>query len=192
MNFPEQIVSERIILKRPFPATFVLAESLYTVVDNSRETLREWLPWVDNTHSAENEFTDYLINWCQKHWEDGNGYAYLIHDKQSDQILGAIDIFHVTETDKSGEIGYWLANEAVGKGIMQEAVRALEGTAFQLGLNRITIRNDTQNTKSVRVAQRAGYHLDGILRQDAWDKYHQRFRDTNIWSKLQSEREKEC
>ena len=77
MEFPEQIESERIILKRPYPTTFQLAQELYDVVDKSRDTLREWLPWVDLTHSAEAEYTNYLIDWCQKHWESEKGYAYV-------------------------------------------------------------------------------------------------------------------
>ena len=74
---------------------------------------------------------------------------------------------------------------------MQEAVRALETEAFQAGINRIIIRNDTQNLRSARVAKKAGYTLEGIMRQDAWDDYHKRLRDTNIWAKLKSDWEKE-
>ena len=186
MNFPEQITSERLVLKRPFPATFNIAQELFTLVEESRQTLREWLPWVDKTHSPEDEFS-YLTNWCQKHWEENSGYAYLIHEKVTDKIIGSVDIFKVSDENKSGEIGYWLTDSAVGHGYMQEAVHALESTAFVAGLNRIVIGNDTQNLRSVNVAKRAGYHLDGVLRQDAWDDFHQRFRDTNVWSKLKSE-----
>ena len=188
MNFPERIESERITLKRPFPATLELAEKIYEIVDQSRETLREWLPWVDKTHSASDELEHWLKEWCQKHWEDGIGYAYLIHDKKTDTILGSVDIINVEERDQSGEIGYWLGNHAVGKGYMQEAVQALEKVAFENGINRIVIRNDTMNLRSVHVPQRAGYHLDGVMRQDKWDEFHHRLRDTNIWSKLKSDR----
>ena len=187
MIFPEQIESKRLVLKRPFPPTFELAQKVYAVVDASRETLREWLPWVDQTHSAEDEYTHFLVNWCQKHWEEGAGFPYLIHDKETHEVLGAIDLMKYSEKNKSGEIGYWLGDSAVGYGYMSEALSALENTAFELGINRIEIKNDTMNDRSVHVAQRAGYHLDGVARQDAWDDYHQRFRDTNIWSKLKSE-----
>ena len=89
--------------------------------------------------------------------------------------------------DKSGEIGYWLSNDAVGHGYMQEAIKALQAEAFKLGFNRIVIGNDTTNARSVGVAKRAGYHLDGVMRQDCWDDFHNRFRDTNVWSLLKSE-----
>lgn len=188
MDFPEKIEGERIILKRSYP-TFHLAEKLFNVVDNSRETLGEWLPWVDTTKTPEDEF-NYLKDWCFKHWEDGVGYAYVIHNKENQDILGCIDIFHVNEEHASGEIGYWLAQQHTGKGYMIEALTTFENVIFSVGINRIQIRNDVLNDRSVAVTKRCKYHLDGTMRQDAWDGKHSRYRDTYIWSKLKSEWEK--
>lgn len=190
MKLPEQIETAKITLKRPVP-TFELAKELYDVVDKSRETIGEWQTWVDNIHSPEDEYTHYLVEWCQKHLEEETGFVYLIVLKETQKIIGCVDIFHVSKENKSGEIGYWLSNDAVGHGYIQEAVCALEKEAFSSGLNRILIRNDAKNIRSVNAAKRLGYHLDGVMRQDVWDKVHQRFRDTNMWSKLKSEWEKE-
>ena len=186
MKLPEKIEAKRIILKRPIP-TFDLARVLYEIVDKSRETLREWQPWVDETHSPEDEYTHYLVEWCQSNWETEKGFAYLIEQKETGKIIGCIDIFHVSKENKSGELGYWLSNDAVGYGYMQEAVKALEKEAFEAGFNRIWLGNDTQNLRSVHVAERCDYRLEGVIRQEAWDEYHQRFRDTNMWSKLKED-----
>ena len=70
---------------------------------------------------------------------------------------------------------------------MQEAVHALEAEGFRAGINRIVIGNDTQNPRSAHVAERCGYVLEGVMREDAWDEYHKRFRNSNVWSKLKSE-----
>ena len=191
MQLPEQIETERIILIHPTQPTFQLAHDLYTVIDNSRETLREWLPWPDKTNSPEDEFNGFLMKWYKKHWDEQDGFAYLIYPKDKNRFAGVIDLMHVSEENKSAEIGYWLGNHAVGHGYMQEAVRALESVAFQAGINRIIIRNDTQNLRSVHVAKHCGYILEGVMHQDAWDEYHQRLRDTNIWAKLKSEWGKE-
>jgi RimJ/RimL family protein N-acetyltransferase len=191
MRLPKQIKAKRITLKHPAKPTFKLAEGLYAIADKYRETLDEWLSWVYKTHSPEDEFTFYLVNWSQKNWEEGTGFAYVIYQKGTNKILGTIDLFHVSDENKSGEIGYWLADDAVGHGYMQEAVRTLETEAFKAGLNRIVIGNDTQNIRSAHVAERCGYILEGVMRQDAWDGYHKRFRNCNIWSKLKSDWEKE-
>ncbi len=194
MQLPEQIESERIILKHPMKPTFKLAEELYAIVDKSRNTLREWLPWVDKTNSVEDEFTGFLVGSCQKNWEEGCGFAYILYQKETNLPLGVVDLIHVHEKNQSAEIGFWLSDDAVGHGYMQEAVRALESEAFKNGINRIIIRNDTLNVRSAHVAERCGYVLEGVMRQDIWDKYHNCLRDTNIWSKLKSEwkKEREC
>lgn len=191
LNMPEKIESERVILIRPFPATFELAKEIFTKVDLSRNTLRDWLPWVDGTKTAEDEFSGWLINWSKKHWEAGNGFAYVIRNKENNALLGAIDLMEYNDTHKSAIIGYWLSDDAVGHGYMTEAVRSLESVAFKLGLNRVVITNDTKNIRSINVPKRCGYHLDGVLRKEQWSERWKSFRDSNVWSKLKSEWEAE-
>ncbi|MBQ3696027.1 MAG: GNAT family N-acetyltransferase [Alphaproteobacteria bacterium] len=191
LNMPEKIESERIVLLRPHPATFELAKEIFAKVELSRNTLRDWLPWVDGTKTAEDEFSGWLINWCKKHWEEGKGFAYVIRGKENNELLGAIDLMEYDETNKSALIGYWLSDDAVGHGYMTEAVRAVESQGFKLGLNRIIITNDVENIRSANVPKRCGYHLDGVMRQDRWDDRWQSFRDSNVWSKLKSEWEAE-
>ena len=191
MQLPEQIESERIILKHPMKPSFKLAQELYAIVDKTRNTLREWLPWVDKTNSPEDEFSGYFIGTYKRYWDEGSGSDYLIYQKETNQILGVVALCHIEEKNQSAAIGYWLSDEAAGHGYMQEAVHALEKVAFQMKINRIIIKNDTHNLRSVHVAERCGYVLEGVMRQDCWDDYHQCLRNTNIWSKLKSEWEKE-
>ena len=185
-KMPAKIESERIILTRPYPPTFKLAEEIFKKIDLSRNTLRDWLPWVDGTKRPEDNFTSWVVRQAKK-WQEGKGFAYLIRNKETKAILGAIDLMSCDETHKSGEIGYWMSNDAVGHGYMSEAVRALENVAFQHGFNRIIIQNDTENIRSINVPKRCGYHLDGVMRQEKWDERWHSFRDTNIWSKLKSD-----
>ena len=185
MNFPRIIQGEKIVLKRA-DATFKLAEELVTAVDESRKDLLPWLPWALNNKTAEDEF-GWLLNWCEKNRKENVGYAYIIRKKDGGKLLGSVDFMKINKEWKSGEIGYWLRSSEVGHGYMQEAVRLLEKEVFARDFNRITILNDTRNTRSVNVAKRAGYHLDGILRQDRTSPTENIFVDTNIWSKLKSE-----
>lgn len=191
MQLPKQIESERIVLKHPVKPTFKLAEELYAIIDKSRNTLREWFPWPDKTNSPEDEFSYYLMGFYQKRWDEGTAFGYIIFDKKTKRILGNINLCSVDEKNKSAEIGFWLSDKATGHGYMQEAVHALESVAFATGINRIVIKNDTDNIRSVHVAKRCGYVLEGVMRKDAWDEFHGRFRNTNVWSKLKSDWEKE-
>jgi hypothetical protein len=186
MILAERIQTRRLILERPKP-TFELAQEIYTYVQLSLSNLQPWLPWANSVESVEGEFA-YLLNWCDKHWEERTGFAFVIRDKDIRRFLGIIDVFRINENDKVGEIGYWLQNNAMGQGYMREAVLAVEKQCFIAGLNRIEIRNDPRNTSSANVARGAGYHLDGVLREVRWSEYDKKFVDSNVWSKLKEEK----
>ena len=66
------------------------------------------------------------------------------------------------------EIGYWCCTGMTGRGYVTEAVRGKAAFAFDvLGAQRVEIRCDPRNRPSARVAERAGFHLEGELRNDA-------------------------
>jgi ribosomal-protein-alanine N-acetyltransferase len=66
---------------------------------------------------------------------------------------------------RSAELGYWLAEAFWGKGIMTEAVRRLCAEAFaRFDIVRIFAEPYTYNTGSRRVLEKAGFTLEGIMR----------------------------
>jgi RimJ/RimL family protein N-acetyltransferase len=63
------------------------------------------------------------------------------------------------------EIGYWCRSNRVGSGFVSEAVEAITRCAFeQLQARRVEVRMDDSNVRSWRVAERAGFTLEGVLR----------------------------
>ena len=75
-----------------------------------------------------------------------------------------MSLFNIEWSIPKFEIGYWLRTTLIGKGYMTEAVVALTKMAKEtLKANRIEIRCDERNVRSRRVAERAGYRLEGIL-----------------------------
>ena len=66
------------------------------------------------------------------------------------------------------EIGYWCHTGMTGRGYVTEAVRGIGAFAFDvLGAQRVEIRCDPLNRPSTRVAELAGFTLEGELRNDA-------------------------
>lgn len=186
MNMPKEICSNDISLIFPEnPAPEIVSE-IYSAVMETMDLLKPWLPWATENYSLQDEI-NYLNDWCVAHWHENSGYAYLIRHNSDHKFLGMIDVVRADMKNKVAEIGYWLRKDAQGYGYMSQAVEALTNTCFAVGFNRVVIRNNTQNVRSVKVAERLGFHLDGVLRQDRWSDYFQEFTDTNVWSKLKSE-----
>ena len=190
LKMPKKIKSERIILEAAYPPSVALATEIVEKAKPSYGTLRQWLPWPDKIKRPEDEY-NYLVNWAKRHWEEGSGYTYIVRDKNTKAFAGLIDFFKYDDKSKTSEIGYWLIDEAVGHGYITEAVRVIEKTVFEQGVNRIQIRMDTRNKRSEMVAIRCNYQLDGTIRAADWAEYFQDYRDEYVYSKLKSDWKKE-
>jgi RimJ/RimL family protein N-acetyltransferase/predicted enzyme related to lactoylglutathione lyase len=86
---------------------------------------------------------------------------------ESGSLIGGIG-FHGLDPGKThqAEIGYWLAKGYWRRGIMSEAVEKVTAFGFQaLGLSRITAHVFHFNHGSAGVLRKAGYQLEGYLRQ---------------------------
>lgn len=78
-------------------------------------------------------------------------------------VIGDIHVAKQTDILRlSGFIGFWLAEEYWGKGIMTEATKAVTKHAFDnLGLIRVFARVFSNNSASIRVLEKAGYKQEG-------------------------------
>lgn len=182
-KYKKRLKGKRIILKKIEP-TIENAQKTFALVDRSRSLFRKWLPWVDGTLKAEDSLK-FLFDF-EESFEEGKKLGYGIYIKN--ELVGRIDIIKIDSKTKSGEVGYWISEKAGGKGYMTEALKMIEAEAFgKLGFNRIQIQTDTKNKASIRVAEKCGYKLEGVLRQDSFSNYFNELRDTNLFSKLKSE-----
>lgn len=141
------------------------AEELFALTDRNRKYLREWLPWVDGTQTAQ-DTADYieimLSNFAR---EEGLGVG-IWYKKQ---LVGTIDLHAVNGNERKAEIGYWLDHEMNGRGIMTRACRAMLDYAFNtMKLNRVTIRAAVGNRKSRAIPERLGFKQEGIERDAQW------------------------
>ena len=61
--------------------------------------------------------------------------------------------------------GYWVAAPARGRGVATRAIRLLCAFAFaELGAKRVELWIEPVNAASLRVAEAAGFHREGLLR----------------------------
>ena len=81
------------------------------------------------------------------------------------------------------ELGYIVAAHARGRGVASEALRQLTAWAFEeRGIQRAYLLIDVENAASSKVAERAGYRLEGVMRS-AYLKQGRRG-DTQLWARL--------
>jgi ribosomal-protein-alanine N-acetyltransferase len=110
----------------------------------------------------------------------------VIAGAQSDRLLGSIGVHWGSAADRRWFIGYWLAPDARGRGIITTAVRLLSEWAFaNLPADRLEITVDPANSASRAVAERAGYSFEGVLRSHTLIKG--RRRDMAVYSLLRGE-----
>ena len=93
----------------------------------------------------------------------GEGVALAVADRD-DRLIGTVGLFGL-DGQGGGEIGYWTAAPARGRGVTTRAVVLLRDWAHaELGLTTIEIRSHRDNPPSQRVAERAGFADTGEIR----------------------------
>jgi RimJ/RimL family protein N-acetyltransferase len=99
-----------------------------------------------------------------EHAAAGRSVGFLAVDGE-DRLLGSFSVMELDREPGYGEIGYWVAAEARGRGVATRAVRLLtEWAQRELGLELIELLPHKDNTASRRVAEKAGYRDTGELR----------------------------
>lgn len=182
-KFKSELIGERIVLKRLKP-TFAAASTLFKVVDENRQHLNPWFPWVKTEVGVEDCFK-YLLE-TDKKLKAGEKADYGIYLEK--EYIGNIGIFDINKKNKSAEIGYWLSKKFTRNGYMTEAIGILEKEFFlNVGLNRIQIKCDERNIPSAKTAKKCGYLFEGKRREDGYSDYYKGFRNTLIFSKLKSD-----
>jgi RimJ/RimL family protein N-acetyltransferase len=81
-----------------------------------------------------------------------------------------------------------LARDARGHGYISRAVRVLVRWAFdELGLARLELTTDPENTASQRVAERCGFQKEGYLRSHMLIRHSGQRRDSLVYGLLPGE-----
>jgi RimJ/RimL family protein N-acetyltransferase len=111
---------------------------------------------------------------------------YAVTEAESGRVLGSIAISWNPAGD-NGEIGYWLRSDARGRGVMTRALKLVARHALEAGAARVQLRADPENVASCRVAEKAGFTREGVLRSVYWNERLGRRQDHALFSLLPGE-----
>ena len=111
----------------------------------------------------ESDFMEFL-SYNEHFWARELIASWTVVTPGDDEPLAMISL-EVTAVRQAGEIGYWCAPWARGRGIMSAAVRLVRDWAFdELELERLELTTDADNVASQRVAAAAGFTREGLMR----------------------------
>jgi RimJ/RimL family protein N-acetyltransferase len=154
----------------------------------SIHNLKQWLPmaWTQNVQTAVE--TEELVRRWAVMWITREDLRFGLYRKSDGLYVGGCGLHRPDWQVMRFEIGYWVRASLEGQGYVSEAVAGVTTFAFNtIGAERVELRCDSLNDRSVAVARRAGYTLEGNLRNNYENANGDGLRDTLVFSLLRAE-----
>ncbi|NCD20041.1 MAG: N-acetyltransferase [Actinobacteria bacterium] len=121
-----------------------------------------WARW--SPVPAEGDIQEWMSR--RNDWSAGDHCSWAIRSAGDGRLLGSISVFQIDRDQRDAEVGYAVLPAERGAGVAAAAVRLAAAHAFgPLGLHRLSLYHAVENSQSCRVAAKAGFTLEGTLRQ---------------------------
>ena len=157
------------------------ARDLATALSNKKiqDNLRDGLPYP----YTEQDGKEFISAMLAANENDTFAFAITVNGK----VIGSIGAFRQGNIHRqTAELGYYIAEEYWGKGIMTEAVRQLCDYVFSnTDIIRIYAEPFAYNIGSCRVLEKAGFQYEGTLRSNALKNGN--VFDMKMYSKLKTD-----
>ncbi|WP_181772784.1 GNAT family N-acetyltransferase [Amycolatopsis pittospori] len=183
-----------LLIEPVLPAGTFRAEPQPCLIVDDRLLLRPWCaddveaveaafacPAVQRWHvrriDGEDEAQTWIEGWDRR-WAAETDASWAVVDARDDRVVGQVGLRTISLFEASAQLSYWVLPSDRGAGIASGAVAALTRWAFgTVRLNRLSLLHSTANAASCRVADKAGYGLEGTLRSsmlhaDGWHDVH--------------------
>ena len=139
------------------------AKDIAVALSNKKiqDNLRDGLPYP----YSEQDGIDFISSMLSANEDETFAFAITLDDK----VIGSIGVFRQQNIHRqTAEMGYYIAEEYWGKGIMTDAVKQICDYVFKNSdILRIYAEPFAYNTGSCRVLEKAGFQYEGTLRNNA-------------------------
>ena len=157
-----RLVTQRLVL-RP-PRTTDVTE-LRRLLRANHEHLKPWnpAPPPGEDPSSITEVSKTVLR-QRREWKLGRGYVLMVAERERPStLIGKIALSGIMRGAMYGAyLGYWMSEDAQGRGYVTEALRAVLDFAFgPAGLHRVQAAIMPRNIRSLRVIEKLGFRREG-------------------------------
>lgn len=142
--------------------------AIAAALNESYEHLRPWMPWAVPEQSIET--AEATARRFRARYLLSEDFVIAVFSNDARELLGGSG-FHLREgpvSSRSAEIGMYIRQSAAGQGLGTRVLTAMLHWGFSSWpWRRLAWRCDQSNFASMRVAQKAGVRLEGVLRGQA-------------------------
>ena len=190
IDVPERIETENLVLRMPRRGD---GATVNAAVQASLDELGPWLPWAGASLSVDESEANCRRQHGKFLLREDFVFLILARDPGASdgegELLGGTGLHRIDWKLRRFEIGYWRKTGCGGRGIITESTRAMARLAFDaLGARRVELRMDDNNERSWKVAERAGFTLEALLRFDSVDPRGEP-RSTRVYARVRGAEE---
>jgi RimJ/RimL family protein N-acetyltransferase len=183
IEVPTRVGTERLILRCPRSGD---GPAIHQAEHESLDELRPWMTWA-HTPRTPDEAEAYCRRMQAKFILREDLVMFAFERDAADEegrFVAGMGLHRIDWTVRRFEIGYWRRTGCGGQGFVTEATEALARMAFdRLDARRVELRMDDANEASWKVAERAGFTLEAVLRNDSLTPAGE-VRSTRIYARL--------
>jgi RimJ/RimL family protein N-acetyltransferase len=178
---PDPPLTDGVVLVRPWGER---GDADAIVAACNDPAIAEFLDMIPQPYTRSD--ADMYLDICRVGWRDGtfSSFAVVIDG----EAVGSIGVRWKDSDDGVAEVGYWVAADARGTGVCTRALRLVASWALtQPGMARLELRAAEENVASQRVAEKAGFTREGVLRSSHYNARLRRRIDWAMFSLLPDE-----
>lgn len=155
------------------------AIELYNLIEDNRHFLETWVDCVKDLKS---------INDCERFIAKGltkynHGVEVHMGVWSEEVLVGCICMINIDSRTRKLELGYFLGENYQGQGYITKSLKAMIENSFNSrGIIRIEINVSIENTKSISIAEKLGFLLEGKKKRA--DIINNRYHDVLIYGLL--------
>jgi RimJ/RimL family protein N-acetyltransferase len=180
---PRAPLTDGVVALRPWALEDVRA--LTAALDGDEEISR-WLELIPQPYGPRDARA--WVELTAAAWKEATMGAFAVTEAGAARLLGGAGLRVEDAEHAVAEVGYGAARAARGRGVTTRATRLVARWALQeLGAERVQLRAERENVGSQRVAEKAGFVREGVLRSCRYNPRLARRMDFVMYSLLPGE-----